>query len=288
MEQVYLVNIPQGSRLKIERAGEHLAAFDAEIAPFLSGDQYEITPQTNPQTGQNQVRLSIKAPVSARAALIAADVIHNLRQALDHLVWQLALLTNPRPDIHVEFPIFISRDDGAIRKRIKDVPKLAQDLIMSVQPYHAGDGWRFHPLYYIDRLDKIDKHRMLMLLTHTLNVQLDGIDGRTINVHFANGPFSDGQIINMPPPIGQPEVHTKIYPAFAIPFEDARMREEIDASVAGLIRDGRTREQAVAADKQIVGPANQLSVTAPQHFLERIHEEVAAKIIPAFDSFFES
>ena len=87
------MNRLEGPTLKLDRAGEHLAALDTEISTFMAGNPYEVTTDANRQTGQKQFHLRIKDDFPRRAGLIAGDVIHNIRQALDQLAWQLCTTT---------------------------------------------------------------------------------------------------------------------------------------------------------------------------------------------------
>ena len=241
----------EGPRLKLDRAGEHLAAFNAEINEFLASDPYEIKTEANPQTGKNVHRFRIKSDIPPRLGLIAADMIHNIRQALDQLTYQLSR----SPDERSGFPIFRAENDGAIRKRTKGVPEEAVEIMKAMQPYHAtGDMWRFHQLYYIHQLDIIDKHRTLVVLAYARGAELT-VNGRVVSIDFA-GPCHDGQIIDVPALLDNPDVNPKIYPTLAIPFEDA---------------DGK---------------ANQLPLLPPRAFLTRIYDDIRTRTFPPFERFF--
>jgi hypothetical protein len=97
---------------------------------------------------------------------IIGDAVHNLRSALDHLAWQLAVpsarATTPR---RIEFPIFL--DDpatdreirGALTKKLNCLRPESQAIIDGAQPYKTGD--RHHPLWLLQTLWNTDKHRTL-------------------------------------------------------------------------------------------------------------------------------
>lgn len=99
-----------------------------------------------------------------QAALRAGDFIHNLRAALDHLAWQLALLSGGWPSIEVSFPI-CEKNNADARRFIKrctvGIPDPAVAVIESFQPYHAGNGFRSTHLWRLNKLWNIDKHRHL-------------------------------------------------------------------------------------------------------------------------------
>jgi hypothetical protein len=55
--------------------------------------------------------------------------------------------------------------DGLMERTLIGVPDPAQDFIKREQPYHWGDGYRFHWLWGVYNLDRIDKHRRLAVTT---------------------------------------------------------------------------------------------------------------------------
>ena len=96
------------------------------------------------------------------ANVIAGEVLHSLRGALDHLAYQLVLVGTgkPGPFSHVYFPIFNSAEDYEARKlgQIEGMRKEAIDAIDAIEPYKGGNDvlWRLH------RLNIVDKHRLLV------------------------------------------------------------------------------------------------------------------------------
>jgi hypothetical protein len=110
-----------------------------------------------------------------RWGLITGDVVHNLRCALDHLVWQLALLKcsgkEPRDAEKVGFPITASPPEG-VRPRefkatstLKDVLPEHRAIIYEHQPYgsrfdFSGRG-AMHPFLRLKMFSNDDKHRVI-------------------------------------------------------------------------------------------------------------------------------
>lgn len=137
-----------------------------------------------------------------RSSLLIGDVVHNLRSALDHLAFQLALkATNGSPpnERRIQFPI----EDGesTFRERcsaknrsgyIADLDPGDQTIIGEFQPcdrrysvYRAG--LTVHPLGLLRDLNDTDKHR---LLTRTIfaptNIQKAGMEvGLIMYSHIA-------------------------------------------------------------------------------------------------------
>lgn len=95
--------------------------------------------------------------------LSLADAIYSLRSGLDQLAWQLALLGNPNPSRDVMFPINSDQSAKAedrFRKLVWDMPCEAVAIIKDLQPYKKGAAYRDDPLWRLNELSNIDKHRL--------------------------------------------------------------------------------------------------------------------------------
>src|ERR1051325_4586005 len=94
-------------REKIKRANKHLV--DLEVARNRFFDEpkpYVIEREHDPQTGDDVFKINHLREPPIEIALIAGDVIHHVRSALDHLACQLvAVKGNPVTD-QTSFPIF--------------------------------------------------------------------------------------------------------------------------------------------------------------------------------------
>lgn len=139
-------------------------------------------------------------------SIISGDYAHNLRSALDHLVWQLVKVSGAKPGPWNSFPIYGNKDDF-----IRDVKERAKKrgpgplagidkrgpiwaLIESCQPYtHTElppwlpsdianrDRWppRFSNLAILTALNNVDKHRTIHGFSvfpdkrHSINESLD-------------------------------------------------------------------------------------------------------------------
>jgi hypothetical protein len=103
----------------------------------------------------------LSAEIPTRLAFIVADAIHNMRIALDYLMSALAA-ANGNADMQPTFPV--CQDEEHLRKHrsIKAVSKMARGFIERQQPYLTGCD----RLWWLHRLDIIDKHRKLSLLEH--------------------------------------------------------------------------------------------------------------------------
>jgi hypothetical protein len=95
-----------GVRGKIERADEHLNALYAEMQTFFE-------PYSNRRIVYDVfdrpwhvivVRPLLDELPPLRLSIICGDAVHNLRTALDHLVWQLVLTEGNEPGKLNSFP----------------------------------------------------------------------------------------------------------------------------------------------------------------------------------------
>jgi len=108
-----------------------------------------------------------KPPALARWGLLLGDCLHNLRCALDHALYAVAIAesgVNPPPDAAtLQFPITSSAAAfDAARRRIRSLSAAAQRAIEAWQPYNSPQETA-DPLLLLNELDNIDKHRSLHL-----------------------------------------------------------------------------------------------------------------------------
>jgi len=172
--------------LKLKRAGEYIEALKERIDLWLGSDAYTISRKKDPQTGDTVCRAQIKKPPPAEISLLVGDAVHNLRSALDHAVYFLAernlgTLT-PETEHALMFPIVGNENskgapadgseiiDNLITRTLVGVPDPARAFIKQEQPYHWGDGFRYHSLWCIHDLDRIDKHRRLAVASAFLGL----------------------------------------------------------------------------------------------------------------------
>ncbi len=86
-----------------------------------------------------------------------------MNSRLDQLAWQLALLGNPTPSKDVMFPILSEQKNNCreyFNKRVRDIPAKAVSIIDEIQPYKRGPNYREDPLWQLNELSNLDKHRV--------------------------------------------------------------------------------------------------------------------------------
>jgi hypothetical protein len=170
----------RGFSRKLDRALTHIEALDKSIERWLNSGAYLLVEETDTETGDQLLVPKITKPPSDEWPLIIGDAIHNLRAALDQLVYALALrehqTTHPGQPLpeeierRLQFPIIaISRDESrtveevyldAANRQLQGVPIDAATRIQGLQPYHGANPL-IEPLNILNDLDIIDKHRRL-------------------------------------------------------------------------------------------------------------------------------
>ena len=159
--------------LKLDRAREHLSSLDDEWRRWREGEPYRFVHEPHGDVSEYVIRAKIFEQPPARFAIMLGDCVYNLRSALDNLAYELAVAAHRRrgmalPDEVADasaFPICIRRE--AFRSQRKGrkgkiggmVPR-AQATIQTLQPYRRWNKGASDPLWLIDRLSNVDKHRL--------------------------------------------------------------------------------------------------------------------------------
>ena len=136
---------------KVERAHDQLRRLRGEAADFCRERSRLIMPE---QCGDRRlwVYRGGQSTLPVRWSVRVGEFAHNLRSALDQLVWQLAAAhgecaglhgDTSCPGRHSEFPIRVRRDPGRLDAQLCGVGPAAREYIESVQPprrFHVRDG----------------------------------------------------------------------------------------------------------------------------------------------------
>lgn len=165
---------------KINWAHSHIKQLDQAIqAWFKDGSKFSHELISNPAKPNTfLLRVSAEIIPTSPLSLVIGDIIQNIRSSLDHAVYQLGKSSGDQKfaknSHRSQFPIFgnISNSgkkiDGAdkfkknaITDTIKFLSQPAQNIIESVQPFNDGDNYAEHPLWLLNKLSNLDKHRCL-------------------------------------------------------------------------------------------------------------------------------
>lgn len=155
---------------KLRQGHLHRSRLNRAIDNFSRSQLRLIRDYIKPDTGERVYQL--EAPLDdppARVLPIIGDALFNYRAALDHLMWALVIISEDKPDNQTQFPIFKDKtafdDHRQGGRMLKGVNPLIRQIIECYQPYHNAYGYEGELLWELSRLNNIDKHRHLHVVT---------------------------------------------------------------------------------------------------------------------------
>jgi hypothetical protein len=175
---------------KLDWAERHIETFRQTVEHFEArkpatfGFRTEKHPRADGSV-EYELYAIIRKPPPRELALIAGDVAHNVRSALDHLVYVLSSRTAQRSG-KTQFPIFTDE----CRFKVLGVPKIEsirgpeRTLIENVQPFAAAVDPANDPLAILNRLSNIDKHRLPLTTVAAAKEQDTWISSDNADCHF--------------------------------------------------------------------------------------------------------
>lgn len=182
--------------MKTSRAQKHFDALQADIDDWLSHPKhYTVTEETKFESALHIIKIEI-GPVWDTIPMLLSEFVHCLRSSLDNLAWELAHLRLPPLDRFtngighfaekqekiIQFPIF--RDDNstyADRRRL--FPSAVAEIFDTLQPHLRGDAYRDDPLWQLNELWTMDKHRGIPMNSNALQLSSPGTEWQRF-VHY--------------------------------------------------------------------------------------------------------
>jgi hypothetical protein len=158
-----------GHTAKLDRAREHLAALRAETSEWVGEPSGDPPFELASEPPVHRIVYTGKAFPAERFGVLIGDVVQNLRQSLDHLVFELSQAYSGRLSesqaSNSEFPVFGPQapTPAAMRRRVGACCPCAQRAIAELQPSQLGDpGYLASGLWKLHELGRIDKHRLIL------------------------------------------------------------------------------------------------------------------------------
>jgi hypothetical protein len=152
-----------GATLRLERAARHFNEFEQEGTKFQRSNKDKvIVTQDSDKPPTFTVSFDKSLVVPPYLSLPVSDCIHNLRSALDYLIYELAFLDSGTFMDGTQFPI---EDDSAkfnLRRRktyLRGLSDVHIRAIESLQPYNGVDWTKT-----LRTISNPDKHRQLTVL----------------------------------------------------------------------------------------------------------------------------
>jgi hypothetical protein len=157
-----------GIEAKLERANESIQNLNSEISAFLKPPESGFS--ENKVEAVNQFSAHARRAVPVRFGVLIGEICQHLRSTLDYIVWDLSSEGYRRSkEGAIAFPVFLTKptekEVGSYERKIKGIQSpVALKLIEQLQPYNTANPAR-DPLFLIHELNRIDKHRALILVT---------------------------------------------------------------------------------------------------------------------------
>jgi hypothetical protein len=194
-----------GVRLKLTRARAHIDAIRDKAAAFVGQTPRPFDVRVEEHdladgSGGLEYRLFavVRDQPPRDLAPMIGDAVHNIRSALDYLVYELAP-PSVRESNKTQFPIYT--DEDAYRKDgerlIKGIVGDERLLIERVQPWQANEP-HGDPLEVLRRLSNRDKHRLLVPVIAAVNWREVSVGSDHADVQFtyvARDAVADGDLI---------------------------------------------------------------------------------------------
>jgi hypothetical protein len=159
-------------KMKARRADEHFQSLDAELGKW-SAKPYSVIKKLEFENSRYVIRVEISLTPEIIPMLLG-NFICCLRSSLDQLAWRLAhtppaRIFSDKEQRQINFPIFKSRDK-TYEDRLKLFPSAVATEIDALQPYLRGSAFRDDPLWQLNELWNMDKHRTIPVSPYSLNV----------------------------------------------------------------------------------------------------------------------
>lgn len=144
---------------KIDRAAKHIDELNevlSEKRPF----RYVV--ETDAHASQRSILAKRNPAVISEVTNVAADIVHNLRTALDHAYWEIVspFAKTKREEKNVQFPFSetAARLEEAVKNRYANrVSASFFQALMDLKPHGEPGGNEL--LYLVHKLDAVDKHK---------------------------------------------------------------------------------------------------------------------------------
>lgn len=165
------------AQMKLGRAYEHLDQLKREVTAFIKSNPYTETRYDNPEKAGHIIRVEQHISPDPIGVLIG-EFAYCIRSSLDHLAWQLALLTTDKPSRLTAFPIESEcprPSNKSFNEKIASIPPEALKVIDALQPYHSQATIKSHPLWQINRLCNLDKHQVIPISYIDFRVAIFGV-----------------------------------------------------------------------------------------------------------------
>jgi hypothetical protein len=177
------------SHCKIEWAKKHLTELITKIAVYVKENPCESVVEPDLDKPDQMIqKICLVRPVPYDISMIAGDVVDNLRAALDHAVYAIAIASGRSNIVNAYFPFAGSaaRFENCLNGRCADVPKEIYPLLRGFKPYKGGNNL----LVALNQTCNRNKHALLIpfpFIAKVTNGHLSGTGFIVPPHHIWNG-----------------------------------------------------------------------------------------------------
>jgi hypothetical protein len=148
---------------RVRRAEEHIADFEARVEIMFQKQAnalgITLDPQPPHHVKENETRLPSETFYDMRFAVLIGEICHNLRSALDCLIFELAKLDTGQEQENTQFPLADTAEKFASIKALRKIDLLTPEHVAKIegaQPYRCDWSKRLRDC------SNLDKHRKLI------------------------------------------------------------------------------------------------------------------------------
>jgi hypothetical protein len=216
-----MATLPKGEALafadmKIRWAQKHFDALQKEIERWLNLPAYTAVNKTDLDGGYEIWRIALR-PQPMDIPMLLGDFVCCLRSGLEQLAWGLAHLDTKRilsdtDNKNISF-LIAKDDDSTYRNRTRLFPPVVASVLDTLQPYHRGNAFRDDPLWKLNELWNLDKHRTIPINSSSLHIRfpMDGWE-RFVSQFTNHVEVKFPLIVAWPSPVElKPEVTVEIH-----------------------------------------------------------------------------
>jgi hypothetical protein len=178
---------------KAERAKLHLDALNGYVSAYMKEPYTVIT--RHDAVDQRYIKRFQLKPFNSVLGMELGEFLYCLRSGLDQMAWQMALPIARRDferDIYFPIPEDLSKGDRSSRHRrrsyakaLKRFPHDVRRQINAVQPHQGADPAETHPLWQLNKLCNLDKHKFFPIHSREINPFYPNVPG--VNVEHFDG-----------------------------------------------------------------------------------------------------
>ena len=217
------------SRVKIERARQHVRELGEELGEYFKTKPYRVVVEKDPDSDNHLWTLRVKNEVPGNLSEIIVDTTQKLRASLDLLASDLVSMAGGKAK-KISFPF--GKDAAAFEKMMKqsNLASAGDDIVeiaRALKPYKGGNEL----LRALHDLGTTDKQKTLIATVHYGGIKdfqkSRGNDPLSIVNDTRCGNIHDGMVIASLPPASNARIGKIFQPILKITFdEDPLLRDK--------------------------------------------------------------